>query len=165
VQSSIGPSITLTRRKSSWPYDNDKMLFLTMTKSMVEGLQKIERKVSTAPRDEVEFDKSNKLHQLSDEDAGDNEGRKQNTNSDLSSSPCSTGTGNVGYSSTGHSLLLSPCLGNPISHGQVINLSMQLREAGFEPYRLEDLLRGSNVYIAPPPPKSEPVSRSLFCTS
>jgi hypothetical protein len=141
------------------------MLLLTMTKSMVEGLQKIESQVITARQDEADFDNSNELHQVSEEDApalgrmsvDENEGRRRNTNNDHSSPPRSP---NDVYSSSGRSepSLVNPCLGNPISHGQVIDLSMQLREGGFEPYRLEDLLRGSNVYIAPPPPKSEPVS-------
>jgi hypothetical protein len=150
------------------------MVLLTMTKSMVEGLQKVESNNVTAAEDEDQFDKGNKLHQLPDEDVlanrrmndDDNERSKKNNYSDLSSSPRRSGTERDVYSSTRHTepSLLSPRLGNPISHGQVIDLSMQLREAGSEPYRLEDLLRGSKIYIGPPPPKSEPVSRALFRT-
>lgn len=51
-----------------------------------------------------------------------------------------------------------PKLGNPISHGQIINLWKQLKTQGNSNFTLEQLLRGASVYIPPPPPKPEPVS-------
>ncbi|ORY01343.1 endoplasmic reticulum-based factor for assembly of V-ATPase-domain-containing protein [Clohesyomyces aquaticus] len=58
--------------------------------------------------------------------------------------------------------------GDPISHGQLIDVSKTLKQhaASLESegegaavpgsYRLDSLLRGSRVYIPPPPPKKEP---------
>lgn len=52
----------------------------------------------------------------------------------------------------------SPAVGQPISHGQIVDLYRKLRAAGQKEYTLETLLRGAKVYVAPPPPKPEPVS-------
>lgn len=52
----------------------------------------------------------------------------------------------------------SPAAGQPISHGQIVDLCRKLREAGDNEYTLETLLRGAKIYVAPPPPKPEPVS-------
>lgn len=58
--------------------------------------------------------------------------------------------------------LKSPAAGNPISHAQVVDLWRDLRELDAK-YSLENLLKSSRVYIAPPPPKPEPVgSTHLF---
>ena len=65
--------------------------------------------------------------------------------------------------------LEDPRVGNPISHGQIIAISRCLRKHRNSPgephmtaaepasYRLDDLLRGSKVYIVPSKPKAEPV--------
>ncbi|KAK2928945.1 ATPase, vacuolar ER assembly factor, Vma12 [Fusarium oxysporum f. sp. vasinfectum] len=50
-----------------------------------------------------------------------------------------------------------PKLGNPISHGQIVDLWKQLKAQGNSNFTLEQLLRGASVYIPPPPPKPEPV--------
>ncbi|KAK4218368.1 endoplasmic reticulum-based factor for assembly of V-ATPase-domain-containing protein [Rhypophila decipiens] len=52
--------------------------------------------------------------------------------------------------------LEDPKSGNPISHGQIIDLWKLLKEKGEASYKLETLLRGSRVYSPPPPPKVEP---------
>ncbi|KAB5542456.1 endoplasmic reticulum-based factor for assembly of V-ATPase-domain-containing protein [Coniochaeta sp. 2T2.1] len=49
-----------------------------------------------------------------------------------------------------------PAVGNPISHGQIVDLWKQLGEAGQKGYTLENLLRGAKVYVPRPPPKPEP---------
>ena len=64
-----------------------------------------------------------------------------------------------------------PAIGNPITHGQIIAISNALQKtktdsnnATFDSmvsYHLDDLLRGSRVYIEPPKPKAEPV-RSFY---
>lgn len=54
--------------------------------------------------------------------------------------------------------LSGPAIGKPISHGQVIDISRQLKSKGYSSYHLDILLRGSRVYVPPPPPKPEPVS-------
>ncbi len=54
--------------------------------------------------------------------------------------------------------LLNPHIGNPISHGQILYLSQDIKTRGQHLGRLEDLLKGARVYVPPPPPKPEPVS-------
>ena len=65
-----------------------------------------------------------------------------------------------------------PVEGNPISHGQIIEISRKLKHIreeaeGREAHKydvichLDDLLRGSRVYVEPPKPKVEPVSMLL----
>ncbi|KAK4250061.1 endoplasmic reticulum-based factor for assembly of V-ATPase-domain-containing protein [Corynascus novoguineensis] len=49
-----------------------------------------------------------------------------------------------------------PAVGNPISHSQVVDLWKALRKAGHGEYTLEMLLKGSKVYVPPPPSKPEP---------
>ncbi|KAG5805483.1 hypothetical protein H9Q74_009967 [Fusarium xylarioides] len=49
-----------------------------------------------------------------------------------------------------------PKLGNPISHGQIVDLWKRLKAQGHSNFTLEQLLRGASVYIPPPPPKPEP---------
>lgn len=63
--------------------------------------------------------------------------------------------------------LKQPAIGNPITHGQIIAISKTLKEIrtaetdenveNTVPYHLDDLLRGSKVYVEPPKPKAEPV--------
>ncbi|QPC79980.1 hypothetical protein HYE68_010732 [Fusarium pseudograminearum] len=50
-----------------------------------------------------------------------------------------------------------PQIGNPISHGQIVDLWKRSKAQGNANYTLEQLLRGASVYIPPPPPKPEPV--------
>lgn len=59
-------------------------------------------------------------------------------------------------------VLLTPKVGNPISHGHVIDIARRLKGRHQAPNcRLEALLKGSKVYIPPPKPKAEPV---IVCT-
>ncbi|KAF3763181.1 hypothetical protein M406DRAFT_64312 [Cryphonectria parasitica EP155] len=48
-----------------------------------------------------------------------------------------------------------PAAGKPISHGQIVELWKDLRDADGLRFSLELLLRGSRVYNPPPPPKPE----------
>ncbi len=70
-----------------------------------------------------------------------------------------------GESKEGEPTLQEPLVGNPISHGQIIDLSKNLKGSDDKEWRLEGLLRGSQVYVPPPPPKAEPVRspRIAFC--
>lgn len=54
--------------------------------------------------------------------------------------------------------LAEPQLGNPISHGQIIDISRKLKANGHEKYTLEALLKGSRIYVPPPKPKPEPTT-------
>ncbi|KAG5916985.1 hypothetical protein E4U42_007425 [Claviceps africana] len=57
---------------------------------------------------------------------------------------------------TGEPSLIDPAVGNPISHGQIIDLWKTLNRDHQTSPSLEHLLRGSRVYCPPPPPKPEP---------
>ena len=61
--------------------------------------------------------------------------------------------------------LQEPGVGKPISHGQLVDISMFLKswasqryteDMGRSDFSLNNLLRGSKIYIPPPPPKPEP---------
>ncbi|KZL82628.1 vacuolar h+-atpase assembly protein [Colletotrichum incanum] len=52
--------------------------------------------------------------------------------------------------------LEKPAVGNPITHGQILELWKDLRSEGIDGFSLEGLLRGARVYTPPPPPKPEP---------
>ncbi|GAB0137803.1 hypothetical protein EsDP_00006056 [Epichloe bromicola] len=56
----------------------------------------------------------------------------------------------------GEPSLREPAVGNPISHGQIVDLWRGLKKADQASHSLEQLLRGSQVYCPPPPLKPEP---------
>jgi hypothetical protein len=68
-----------------------------------------------------------------------------------------------------------PAVGHPISHGQIIAVSKKLTQVTGVSYQhgseiamsshLDDLLRGSRVYIERPKPKAEPVATPSFRSS
>lgn len=72
-------------------------------------------------------------------------------------------------------LLKDSSVGRPISHGQIIAISKSLRSlnqnsvndgsTAVPSHKLDDLLRGSRVYVEPPKPKAEPVYINLPLTS
>lgn len=49
-------------------------------------------------------------------------------------------------------------IGNPISHTQVLELSKELKKNNIEPYHLDALLRGSNIWVGPIPKPKETTS-------
>ena len=54
--------------------------------------------------------------------------------------------------------LQNPAIGNPISHIQLLYISRKLKNHDLSLHHLDILLQGSSIYIAPPPPKKDPVS-------
>ncbi|RKF59245.1 putative vacuolar h+-atpase assembly protein [Erysiphe neolycopersici] len=60
--------------------------------------------------------------------------------------------------------LTEPKVGDPISHKQVIELSKLLKSHNYESYRLENMVRGSRLYVPPHPPVAEktPEFKSLM---
>jgi hypothetical protein len=62
-------------------------------------------------------------------------------------------------------VLLAPEIGKPISHGQIIDISKQMKAQALSSYHLDTLLRGSRIYVPPPPPKKEPVSSAALLPS
>ncbi|KAH6896694.1 endoplasmic reticulum-based factor for assembly of V-ATPase-domain-containing protein [Thelonectria olida] len=65
------------------------------------------------------------------------------------------GTGSTQPNTTEPSLE-SPAVGNPIAHGQIVDLWKKAKSGGESSHSLEELLRGAVVYIPPPPAKKEP---------
>lgn len=144
------------------------MVFLTMTTIMVEGLEKI-----WTSKPEVEKDGLQEKGTKEGKSAGNTPSEnplaaavqqtdeKQQGTAKGSSSNTSVGTANFALDGKAESTepsLENPKAGNPISHGQVIDLSRQLKALGLSPCTLETLLKGARVYIPPPPAKKEPVS-------
>jgi len=138
------------------------MVFLTMTPTIVEALEKVlglerlaheeghpladEEKTTSSSKEEedkniLEADLASK-RKISHAQAIGKDGEREFPLNKVLKEPS----------------LSSPKRGNPISHRQIIDLSRQLKAQGPSPSSLEVLLRGSRVYIPPPPPKPEPVS-------
>ena len=136
------------------------MVFLTMTTAMVEALEKLngfdgpgsgKQKLSTKLGDpkespqrpdnrDLERDKGN--DQIIDGAGGDTfDSETLITEIELAEPSLS-----------------DPRVGKPISHGQILDLSKELKSRGMSPRDLDALLRGSRVYNSPPKPKVEPVS-------
>lgn len=123
-------------------YNSVDMVLLTMTPVIVEGL----RNVETSPM--ITGAVSEGIHK------------------DVALAPGSNETGaienEIQNSEKGKEIqtahmpepsLQDPKPGNPISHLQIVALSRQLKSINAIPYHLDALLRGSHVYIPPPPPK------------
>ncbi|KAL2063915.1 hypothetical protein VTL71DRAFT_4409 [Oculimacula yallundae] len=116
--------------------ENFTMVLLTMTASMVEALGKIqgfERGTGIAastPSNDVKAQVEEQTLEHEVNEAGKRE----------------------------EPVLLDPRIGNPILHGQVVELSQNMKDQKLQPCRLEDLLRGARIYSPPPAPKSEPTS-------
>ncbi|KAI1372112.1 endoplasmic reticulum-based factor for assembly of V-ATPase-domain-containing protein [Hypoxylon crocopeplum] len=54
--------------------------------------------------------------------------------------------------------LKDPSVGKPISHGQIIDIWMRLKNENENNIKLEELLRGATVYVPRLPPKPEPTN-------
>lgn len=69
---------------------------------------------------------------------------------------------------SGQTLPPTSAVGDPIGHDEVIAISRLLKthneQKGTEsvPFRLEDLLRGSRIFLEPPKPTAEPVSCCVY---
>jgi len=163
-----------------------KMVLLTMTQGMVEAIEKLQklennsldptkdkmRKHTQVPRakDNAEFNTS----QEGDGEATDDTKRAEDSHENAKSGGddqiyTSRDADSRQRSKTESTIkeaqepsLLNPKPGNPISHGQVVDLSRRLKSRNLSPSRLNVLLRGSRVYIPPPPPRPEPVSSYYF---
>jgi hypothetical protein len=146
------------------------MVYLTMTSTIVEALEKIQSLECLV----------NEKDELRSEKVGggglkeDNEEASLETQLGVQEKTCATEvledesskeeTTKRSKKSTADGLrrvekpsLSSPKLGNPISHGQAIDLSRKLKAQNLSPRSLDALLRGARLYVAPPPPKPEPV--------
>jgi hypothetical protein len=151
------------------------MVLLTVTPAMVEALEKIqslsrEREEKTehcSQEDATQESKGagnnetpvDRIHSGENEEKQEQTGTESQISNVSGLSPKDTEKQKQKQASTTTEPSLSdPKVGNPISHGQVIDISKQMRSEALQPSRLEELLRGSRVYIPPPKPKPEPVS-------
>lgn len=122
------------------------MVLLAMTASMVEGLgqlQGLEKKATQGLRVEEAPEA---------EDTGKRTDQEQEDGKSTDDQQFKAGTQST------EPPLSNPKVGNPISHGQVIDISCDLKSHGIQPSSLEALLKGSRVYVPFPEPKAEPVS-------
>jgi hypothetical protein len=129
------------------------MVLLAMTTSMVEALEKLQSlQEKTGGSDNLESHSAVETSQSNQKSLGIDEGTLEYR----SVATC------MGNKQPTEPSLLNPKVGNPISHGQVIDISRDLHAHQIQPRSsLETLLRGSKVYVPPPPPKAEPVSDIL----
>ena len=127
------------------------MVLLTMTPYMVKALEELQVLEGELPGEEEIPEKNTEVQRRG--------GQIQDG--------CGTSTDKNQYPSakaeklSAEPSLLYPRVGNPISHGQVVDISRDLKRHGIQPLSLEALLRGSKVYAPPPPARVEPVSYIL----
>lgn len=131
------------------------MVLLTMTAAMVEALLKIQALETADSGIEQRIPSATAKKQLEDDVAQENASQNGDPASELKPQQAEK---IESISTPGEPSLRSPQVGNPISHGQAIALSHKLKAQNITPNTLDGLLRGARVYIAPPPPKPEPVS-------
>lgn len=151
------------------------MVYITMTPSIVEALQKIQSIEGPAGGENKSCSEKDAAGEKSTDDGDDEAGLEpppdgcgaeiKGTDEKIEERNMKSRSAQGSKVGTADSLgnmeeppLTNPKLGNPISHGQVIDLSRQLKADGLSPMSLDILLRGARVYVAAPPPKPEPVS-------
>ncbi|KAE9369235.1 hypothetical protein N431DRAFT_413049 [Stipitochalara longipes BDJ] len=122
------------------------MVLLTMTASIVEALENLER-AERNPGDVA----AQRRTTDGDEDEDAQEGIENSTENDHDPSAKAP-------MQPAEPSMLNPKVGNPISHGQVVDISRDLKARRIQPDSLEALLKGSRVYVSPPPPRVEPNS-------
>ncbi|KAJ8063924.1 hypothetical protein OCU04_007774 [Sclerotinia nivalis] len=162
------------------------MVLLTMTATIVEAFQTLheaenshsheesaaasqqqmgkeigESILKTSPDNEAQLSEKDEETEDKERDAKLTEDSDQTDlpvqqNAPTSSSGDSKSVGNAKVSQ--EPLLANPKIGNPISHGQIIDLWRDIKKKNISPLTLELLLRGSRVYVPPPVPKAEPTS-------
>ncbi|KAL5323032.1 hypothetical protein ACEPPN_007559 [Leptodophora sp. 'Broadleaf-Isolate-01'] len=142
------------------------MVLLTMTSTMVEALDKI-RGLNQATDKNTEknvFCDDYNSTKGNDDNRGSEDQTKEHTTTDADEKktivtalpghdahPEERREGNAASEPT----LSNPRIGNPISHGQVVDLSQKMKAQKLQPCSLEDLLKGARIYLPPPAPKPE----------
>ncbi len=145
------------------------MVLLTMTASIVEALEKIQASRSSLIEKNIQQlrqytprDGESTIDQEKDQEKGQKDFTHEAKFATETKTPAGLKTGNVGEKSVDQNektepVLSSPSIGNPISHGQIMDISKEMKSHRLKPDSLEILLRGSRVYVAPPKPRPEPV--------
>lgn len=122
-----------------------------MTVSIVEALEKLERPKRNAEGERDAREKNSKVQGIDGEAQEKNE---KSTDSDHDPSV-------TAQKQSSEPSLYNPKVGNPISHGQVVDIARDMKARRIQPSGLEALLKGSRVYVPAPLPKLEPVSGDL----
>jgi TMEM199 family protein len=130
------------------------MVLLTMTPSMVEALEKLQKIRGTTNGKEIVGEKSTGPQESEESDGQAHQQNEKSTDDEQDQSL-------KAEKQSAEPSLSYPKVGNPISHGQVIDISKDLKARRIQPNNLEALLRESRVYTPPPQPKTEPVSDIL----
>ena len=130
------------------------MVLLTMTSSMVDAIRHLERVDQKSGKEEPAW---NRTVEAKDNEKDTQEETEKSTENHQYPPPTTR---------TQHAepMISNPKVGNPISHGQVVDISRDLKAHRIQPNSLEALLKGSRVYVPPPQPKVEPVSGILRCS-
>jgi hypothetical protein len=145
-----------------------KMVFLTMTPKIVEvleELQSLQREVDEEAKNqgrkiEVEENQEDRRGEnITEKEQEYGEIRVKNSLSDAKEDVQGSSIAREAAKANEQNQpsLWNPKLGNPISHGQVIDLWKESKDRGLHAHSLDTLLRGSRVYV-PPKLKPEPVS-------
>ncbi|KFZ19502.1 hypothetical protein V502_03614 [Pseudogymnoascus sp. VKM F-4520 (FW-2644)] len=130
------------------------MVLLTMTPVIVEGLRKVETSPMTTGAVSEGIHKDVALAPGSNEtDAIENEIQDFEKGKETQTAHMPAPGIASQQNSSSEPSLQDPKPGNPISHLQIVALSRQLKSINAISYHLDALLRGSHVYIPPPPPK------------
>ncbi|KAH8752623.1 endoplasmic reticulum-based factor for assembly of V-ATPase-domain-containing protein [Hyaloscypha finlandica] len=124
------------------------MVLLTMTASIVQALEKLERPKRNAEGERDAREKNSKVQGIDGEAQEKNE---KSTDSDQDPSV-------TAQKQSSEPSLYNPKVGNPISHSQVVDIARDMKARRIQPSGLEALLKGSRVYVPAPLPKLEPTS-------
>ncbi|PQE07930.1 vacuolar ER assembly Vma12 protein [Rutstroemia sp. NJR-2017a WRK4] len=154
----IGSQHSFNRFNANHP-STVTMVRLTMTSAMVEGLIKLQSFQVPVPEAENTRRETNNNTTTDGEQAEQSEEARERDGSETEQIESPTACKDDGESSGGSSSepsLADPKIGNPISHGQVLDIWRNWKSHDELCPSLETLLQGSRVYIPPPPPKPEP---------
>jgi hypothetical protein len=114
------------------------MVLLTITEAILAGLKQVEELQSPEKCAQTcQHDPALEAAQVADEGAGDENAQHA-----------------VARHNADEPSLDAPEIGNAISHAQILRLFNKLQELSPNPPHLDSLLRGSQIYVPPPPPKS-----------
>ncbi|CAG8954871.1 hypothetical protein HYFRA_00008557, partial [Hymenoscyphus fraxineus] len=148
-------------------YKSVEMVLLTMTKPMVEAFEKVQSLNNAMKCDDPE-EASREMKQSSsialpgDKTVAEEDNTReedQGAGTSFSNPHNQTEAADtLNNAKPTEPSLANPKVGNPVSHGQVIDLWKQMKVSKMSPCSLDLLLRGARVYIPPPPPKPEPTS-------
>jgi hypothetical protein len=142
------------------------MVFLTITSTILEALDEVQHLDRNSSQDVPRSQKLTEGPSVADKqgeyaEVEDHISGSQTDHQGITDNQISQGERGPQHGSSEPSLS-NPKLGNPISHGQIIDLWNDLRAHSSKPKTLDSLLRGARVYNSPPKPKAEAVRTILL---